>query len=76
MLLIFCDFPCFHHDLFVIVLLILCNCFGNVTARESLNNREGNTDRTPVDKYHFIAKGVRCYPKFQLYRAFIESPYI
>ena len=31
-------------------------------CRENLNDREGQTDNTPVDKYHFTLnkKGIRC----------------
>ena len=38
----------------------------SVPHRQNLNNREEQTDSTPVDKYHFswTTKGVRCYPKF------------
>ena len=40
---------------------------------ENLNSREGRTESTPVDKFHFTqtAKGVQCYPYF-----IIEDPYI
>ena len=36
--------------------------------RENSNNWEGQTDSTHLNKYNFTwtAKGVRCYPKFQL----------
>ena len=35
-----------------------------MAARENINNRERQTDCTPVDKYNFIrtTKGARCYP--------------
>ena len=38
---------------------------------------EWQTDSTSVDKYYLTrtTEGVRCYPKFQLERAFIEGPY-
>ena len=39
----------------------------SIWDRENLYNREGQTDSTPVDEYHFTwtTKGVRCNPKFQ-----------
>ena len=39
-----------------------------VILRENLNNKEGETYSTPVDKYQFNwpTKGVRCYTKYQL----------
>ena len=42
---------------------IYCNL-----VRENLNNREGQTDSTSVDKYYYTwtTKGVRNYPKFKL----------
>ena len=46
--------------------LLTLQTLGLVEPRENLNNRE-QTDSTTVDK------GVRCYPNFQLYRAFIEG---
>ena len=51
-----------------------CNIAARNT-RENLDNREGQTDCRPVDKYHFTwtTKGVRCYLKFRLWRAFIEG---
>ena len=49
-----------------------------ITARENLYNREGPTDSTPVGKYDYTwtTKGLRYYPQFQFYRAFIEGLYI
>ena len=37
-------------------------------SRENLDNREGQTDSRPVEKYIFTwtTKGVRCQAKFQL----------
>ena len=36
-----------------------------VGARENLNNRDGQTGITPVEKYLYMlsTKGVRCFPK-------------
>ena len=38
------------------------------TIRENLDDKEGQTDSTPVDKYQFTwtTKGVRCYLEFHL----------
>ena len=37
-------------------------------ASENSNNKEGQADSTPVDKYScpWTTKGVRCYPIFQI----------
>ena len=45
---------------------------------ENLDNHGGQTESTPVEKHYFIwtNKGVRLYPKYQLYRVLIEGPYI
>ena len=46
------------------------------TSRENLENREGQTDSTPlVEKYHctWTTKGVRCYPKSQ-FRGLYRGP--
>ena len=47
------------------------------TIRENVNNREGQTDSTPVAKYYSTCT-IRSYPmfQFQLYRIFIEGPCI
>ena len=46
--------------------------------KESLNDREGQTDSAPVDNYHFtwIMKDVRGYPQYQISMALIEGPFI
>ena len=43
-------------------------------ARENLDDGEGQTDSTPVDKFYFTltTKAFRCYPKIQSLRASIE----
>ena len=50
-----------------ISVLALISCI----SRENPSHIEGLTDSALEDKYQFtwIKKGVRCYPKFQLYWA-------
>ena len=46
-----------------------------VLHSQNIYDREGQQGRTPEDKYYFTwtAKGVRCYPKFQLKGVVIEG---
>ena len=43
--------------------------FDKVTVSDNLNNREGQTDSTPAEKYNFTltTEGLWCYYKFQFH---------
>ena len=63
--------PCLQRGYFQLLIYLLkvtpanfCIC---IFSKENSNNREGQTECTPVDKLHFTwtKKGGRCYFKFQ-----------